>query len=106
MEKIQLNLGDGKVIFMEIEQPEGERRVGSTLAKEVEIDEVASTLSLFSEKLFESMLQKEAINLNEISLELNIGLTIESGGITRLIIKGQGSFAFKVKLAWKRYLDK
>ncbi len=101
MEKIKLKLNDDESIYMELEEIPGERRV-SLKQEEIKIEKVTKTLSILSEKLFEPIVKNNTIDLDEVSLELNVGFTLESGGLTQLIIKGQGSLAFKVNLVWRR----
>ena len=101
MDKVLLKLNEQESIYLEMEPDSGERRV-SLKTYEMSIDEVTGTLSSLSEKIFEPIIKKQTIDLDEVSLELNVGLTVGTGGLTKLIIKSEGSLLFKVTLTWKR----
>ncbi len=60
-------------------------------------DTVASTVRSLSTKLVDSV---KAASPTKFSVELGFDFTVESGSLTTLLVKGEGSASVKVTLEW------
>ena len=92
---IPIKLNDKK-IFAEVSILGGEEDVASKLPSFETVTEAIEDISSHLSSVFDKVKPDKA------SVEFGIQLTLESGKLAALIVKGQGSSSMKVTLEWNK----
>lgn len=97
-EKIPVQLSDNTICFFEVEPASGRQAV-SAEDKVFNFSSIRSQVQKVSEEFIAVFNQ---LNVKKTSLEFGIELSVESGQLTSIIVKGSGKANLKVTLEWEK----
>lgn len=96
--KIPVLLSDNAICYFEIENISSGRQPVSAISKVFDLSGVKSQVRMVSEE-FVSIFNQ--INVKKTTIEFGIELSVESGQLTSIIVKGAGKANLKVTLEWE-----
>lgn len=99
----KLQLTDNTIVYIETtsESQTGRQAIGAPTAEMVvgKFQSIADSICAVASDL-QSALEK--VSPTEAEIEFGIDAKVESSGLSALIVKGEGSASFKIKLKWVR----
>jgi ABC-type molybdate transport system substrate-binding protein len=99
----KMKLANNTLVYIEAvsEAPSGRQAISAETAAEIvgRFESIADSICAVASDL-QTALSK--VSPNEAEIEFGVDAKVESGGLSALIVKGQGSANFKIKLKWVR----
>lgn len=96
---LPIQLSDGTVVFAEVQQTDREEEVS---LKDYNINDALSSLKSLVSDILTPL---DEFSCDKVALELNVGLAVQSGKLTSLLIKGSGTSSFKITLEFTPTLN-
>jgi hypothetical protein len=93
---VSIKLPDGSLMRAEIAGIPGEKEVALKIAA-FDFDNVLSTITSLGKSLLGAV---KEIQPKKASVEFSLELSVESGQLTALLVKGSGKGSIKVSLEW------
>lgn len=97
--KIPVQLSDNAVCYFEVEEMSSGRQPVTAMSKAFNLTDVKSQIRIVSEE-FVSIFNQ--LNVKKTTLEFGVELSVESGQLTSIVVKGTGKASLKVTLEWEK----